>query len=54
MKTKPDSFITFWRKIFRRSARGHDPLLTLSMTLFNYTDGWSRTISKDEYGRSWA
>jgi hypothetical protein len=49
-----NSFAELWRRIFRRTARGHDPLLALSMTLFNYTDGWSRTISKDEYGRSWA
>ncbi|HEV2841457.1 MAG TPA: hypothetical protein VGW39_09040 [Chthoniobacterales bacterium] len=57
MKTQQqrrNSFAELWRRIFRRSARGHDPLLTLSMTLFNYTDGWSRTISKDDYGRSWA
>jgi len=49
-----NSFAELWRRIFRRTVRGHDPLLTLSMTLFNYTDGWSRIISKDEYGRSWA
>jgi hypothetical protein len=57
MKIQPHrrkSFAELWRRIFRRSARRHDPLLTLSMTRFNYTDGWSRTISKDEYGRSWA
>jgi hypothetical protein len=57
MKIQPqrrNSFAELWRRIFRRSARSHDPLLTLSMTLFNYTNGWSRTISKDEYGRSWA
>jgi hypothetical protein len=57
MKIQPqqrNSFAELWRRIFRRSARSHDPLLTLNMTLFNYTDGWSRTISKDEYGRSWA
>jgi hypothetical protein len=49
-----NSLAELWRRIFRRTARRHDPLLTLSMTLFNYTDGWSRTIAKDEYGRSWA
>jgi hypothetical protein len=54
MKTKPSSFVMFWRKIFRRPAPAHDPLLSLSMTLFNYTDSWSRTFAKDEYGRAWA
>jgi len=48
------SVAELWRRIFRRSARGHDPLLTLSITLFNYTDGWNRIISKNEYGRAWA
>lgn len=54
MRTQPQrrySFAELWRRIFRRSARSHDPLLTLSMTLFNYTDGWSRTFSKDGYAR---
>lgn len=54
MKTKHGSFITFWRKIFRLSPPRHDPLLSLSMTLFNYTDSWSRTFAKDKYGRAWA
>lgn len=54
MKTKPDGFAKFWRRILRRSAPAHDPLLFLNMTLFNYTDGWSRTFAKNEYGRSWA
>jgi hypothetical protein len=35
----------------RRSRRSHDPLLSLSMTLFNYTDGWSRTFAKNDYAR---
>ena len=39
MKTK---LTKFWRKIFRRSTRVHDRFLSLSMTVFNDTDGWSR------------
>ncbi len=54
MKTKPRSFTRLWCRIFRRPAPVHDPFLSLSMTLFNYTNSWSRTFAKDEYGRSWA
>ncbi|HEY8649326.1 MAG TPA: hypothetical protein VIL70_00270 [Chthoniobacterales bacterium] len=56
MKTKhsTSSFLKLLRKIFRRSAPTHDPFLFLSMTLFNYTDGWNRTFSKEQYERSWA
>jgi len=43
-----------FRRIFRRSTTVHDPWLSVSMTLFNYTDGWSRTFAKAEYARSWA
>ena len=39
MKTK---LTEFCRRIFRRPARVHDPFLSLSMTVFNDTDGWSR------------
>jgi hypothetical protein len=54
VKTKHRTTLKLWRKIFRRSAPAHDPWLSLSMTLFNYTDSWSRTFAKAEYGRSWA
>ena len=46
-----NSFTEVWRRIFRGSTRHHDPLLSLSMTLFNYTDGWSRTFAKEDYAR---
>ena len=29
-------------------------MLVLNMSIFNFTDGWSRTFSKNEYGRSYA
>jgi hypothetical protein len=32
----------FCRRIFRRSARVHDPFLSLSMTVFNDAHGWRR------------
>jgi hypothetical protein len=54
MKTKHNTLITLWRKIFRRSRSAHDPLLSLNMSLFNYTDGWSRTFARDKYARAWA
>jgi hypothetical protein len=39
------------RKIFPRHARGHDRMLVLNMSIFNFTDGWGRTFSKYEYAR---
>jgi hypothetical protein len=42
------------RKLFRRGRRRHDPMLVLNMSIFNFTDGWSRTFSKYEYGRFYA
>jgi len=29
-------------------------MLVLNMSIFNFTDGWSRTFSKHECARSWA
>jgi hypothetical protein len=29
-------------------------MLVLNLALFNFTDGWSRTLSKYEYARSYA
>jgi hypothetical protein len=39
-----------WR-IFRRSSRRHDPMLVVNMTLFNFTDGWNRPFSREQYAR---
>ncbi len=38
-------------RIFRRSSRRHNPLLVLNMALFNFTDGWNRAFSRDQYAR---
>ena len=54
MKTKEQSFSQSLRRIFRRRARRHDPMLVLNMSIFNFTDGWNRTFSKYEYARFWA
>jgi hypothetical protein len=40
------------RRRLRRRGRRHDPMLVLNMSIFNFTDGWSRTFSKYEYARS--
>jgi hypothetical protein len=54
MKTKEQSFGPSLRRIFRRRVRRHDPMLVLNMSIFNFTDGWSRTLSKYEYARFYA
>jgi hypothetical protein len=51
MKTEEQSFIQRLRRLFRRRVRRHDPMLVLNMSIFNFTDGWSRTFSKNEYAR---
>jgi hypothetical protein len=40
------------RRVFRSRAPRHDPMLVFNMSIFNFTDGWSRTFSKEEYERS--
>ena len=54
MKTKQENFRSTLRKIFRRRTLRHDPMLVLNMSIFNFTDGWSRTFSKYEYARFYA
>ena len=56
MKTKQleNNFRSTLRKVFRRRILRHDPMLVLNMSIFNFTDGWSRTFSKYEYVRSYA
>jgi len=53
MKTKhfqSNSKRALWR-IFRRSSQRHDRMLVLNMALFNFTDGWNRVFSRDQYAR---
>jgi hypothetical protein len=38
-------------KVPRRSRRRHDPMLVLNMTHFNFTDGWNRAFSREQYAR---
>jgi hypothetical protein len=51
MKIKAPGFSQKLRRMFRRRARRHDPMLVLNMSIFNLTDGWGRTFSKYEYAR---
>jgi len=39
------------RRILRRPGRRHDPMLVFNMWSFNFTDGWRRIFSKEQYGR---
>jgi hypothetical protein len=56
MKTKQreNNLSSRLRKVFRRRAHRHDPMLVLNISNFNFTDGWRRTFSKYEYGRFYA
>jgi len=55
MKTKKQSFSRRLTQVFRRPERHHDALLVFNMSIFNFfTDGWSRTFSKNEYARFYA
>jgi hypothetical protein len=48
MKTQPRSKILMepWRRLMRRRALAHDPFLSLSITLFNFSSGWDRLLQK--------
>jgi hypothetical protein len=51
MKTREQSFSRTLARIFRRRLRRHDPSLVFNMSIFSFTDGWSRTFSKYEFAR---
>jgi len=48
MKTKQreNNFRQTVRKLFQPRTHRHDPMLVLNMSIFNFSDGWSRTFSK--------
>ena len=55
MKPKQENnFRQKLRKIFRRRPSRHDPMLVFNMSNFNFTDGWRRTLYKQEYARFYA
>jgi hypothetical protein len=56
MKAK-DRVINFRSRVrdfFRPRATRHDPFLVFNMSIFNFSNGWSRTFSKHEYARFYA
>jgi hypothetical protein len=53
-KQGENNFRSRVRMFFQGRARWHDPMLVLNMSIFNFTDGWTRTFSKYEYARSYA
>jgi hypothetical protein len=53
-QTRENNFRSSARKRIRRRAPKHDPMLVLNMSIFNFTNGWSRTFSKYQFERSYA
>jgi hypothetical protein len=53
-KQRESNFSHPRRELFRRRGHKHDPILVFNMSIFNFTDGWSRTFSKYQYARSYA
>ena len=53
MKTKQreNNFRQTVRKLFQPRTHRHDRMLVFNMSIFNFTDGWSRTFSKYDYAR---
>jgi hypothetical protein len=54
MKTKGQSFSQSVRRIWQRRIRRHDPMLVLNMSIFNFTDGWDRTLFKNQSAQFYA
>jgi hypothetical protein len=50
-QTQTNSRAMLPRIFRRRSRRRHDPMLVLNMALFNFTDGWNRAFSREQYAR---
>jgi hypothetical protein len=38
-------------ELLRKRAYRPDPMLRLNISFFNFTDGWARVFSKEQYGR---
>jgi len=56
MKAKPaeTNFRSTLRKLVRPRAPRHEVMLVFNMSIFSFTDGWSRTLSKYGYARFYA
>lgn len=48
MKTQAQANVLarVWRRLMASRAPAHDPLLSLSMNLFNFSSGWDRLLAK--------
>jgi hypothetical protein len=45
MKTRPHNILLkLWHRVIGRPAPAHDPFLSLSITLFNFSSGWDRLL----------
>jgi len=56
MKTKSlrNNFTSRPSKSSLPRAPRHDAMLVFNMSIFNFTDGWRRTFSKNEHARFYA
>jgi hypothetical protein len=56
MKTRQreNNFRRTLPKILRPQGSRHNPMFVVNMSVFNFTGGWSRTFSKNEYARFYA
>jgi hypothetical protein len=50
-KSLRNNFKSSLRKPFPPRTPRHDPMLVFNMSIFNFTNGWRRTFSKNEYAR---
>jgi hypothetical protein len=46
MKTSQESLTSKLLGILRRRRRVHDRMLVLNLSIFNFDDGWNRTLSR--------
>jgi hypothetical protein len=51
-KQRENNFRSRLGNLFRTCACRHDQMLVFNMSIFNFTDGRSRTFPKNEYARS--
>jgi hypothetical protein len=47
-RARPTIFRRAWLRLLGRRAPMHDPLLSLSLSLFNFSSGWDRVLQKQK------
>jgi len=45
-RSRQNILLKLWHRLIGRPAPAHDPYLSLSITLFNFTSGWDRLLQK--------